>query len=296
MTGRRLRVPYRLGLVGLLLPYLLGALLLVVGPAVVTLGYAFTRYDALSPPQFVGLDTIRDLWAYGEARQALGTTLLFLAVAVPLRVAGAVGLALLLHRRTRFAGAGRVAAYAGAVIPDAAMALVVLWLINPVYGPIGALVRAMGGDGPLLLDPTGARLVIVGISVFALGEGFLVTLAARRELPPVLDEVARAEGASAWQATRRVTLPLLTPVLGLVAARDLVVSMQVVLVPTLLLTRGGPLGATKTLPYLAYERGFRELRLGDAAALALLLLITTLVVVAVQARLLRRWTRVGPMA
>ena len=67
--------------------------------------------------------------------------------------------------------------------------------------------------------------------------------------------------------------------------------MQVTLVPVLLLTRGGPLGATKTLPFLVYERGFKELRFGDAAALALLMLLLTAVVVAVQLRLLRRWTR-----
>jgi multiple sugar transport system permease protein len=80
-------------------------------------------------------------------------------------------------------------------------------------------------------------------------------------------------------------------VLGLLTARDLVVSLQVILVPTLLLTRGGPLGATKTLPLLAYERGFRELELGDGAAIALLLTLMTGLVVALQFRLLRRWTR-----
>jgi multiple sugar transport system permease protein len=69
--------------------------------------------------------------------------------------------------------------------------------------------------------------------------------------------------------------------------------MQVTIVPILLLTRGGPLGATKTLPVLVYERGFRELRFGDAAALALLLFALTLVLVALQYRLLRRWLRAG---
>jgi multiple sugar transport system permease protein len=88
-----------------------------------------------------------------------------------------------------------------------------------------------------------------------------------------------------------VTLPLLAPVLGLLTARDLVVSLQVAMVPTLLLTRGGPLGATKTLPVLAYERAFRELELGDGAAIAVLLLLLTGAVVALQYRLLRRWTR-----
>lgn len=285
------RPSYRAGLWLLLAPFLLGALSLVLVPAVLTAGFAFTEYDGLAPARFVGLDTFRDLFAYRELRRSLGSTAFFVALAVPLRVLGGLALALLMARRERLAAPGRLATYVPAVLPDAATALVFLWLVNPVYGPLAIVLGA--ADGPVLLDRLGARLTIVAIAVFALGEGFLVLLAARRELPPALYDVARLEGARGPALFRRVTLPLLTPVLALLSARDLVVSMQVTLVPVLLLTRGGPLGATKTLPFLVYERGFRELRFGDAAALALLLFVLTVVVVAVQIRLLRRWTRGG---
>ncbi len=288
-----MRLSYRTGVRLMLAPFLLGALVLVLVPAVMTAGYAFTRYDGLSPAEFVGFDTYRDLFAYQELRRSLAATAFFVVLAVPLRVLGGLALALLLHRRReRLAGAGRVAAYVPTVLPDAATALIWLWVVNPVYGPL-AVVLQVGTGSPLLLDRLGARLTIVAIAVFALGEGFLVMLAARREVPEVLYDVARLEGARGAGLFRRVTLPMLAPVLGLLSARDLVVSMQVTLVPVLLLTRGGPLGATKTLPVLVYERGFRELRFGDAAALALLLFVLTLVLVAVQYRLLRRWFRAG---
>lgn len=291
MTAGR-RLGYRAGLWLLLAPFLVGATALVLVPALVTAAFAFTSYDGLGPPRWVGLDTFRTLLAYGELRTSLVSTLGFVAVAVPLRVLGGLGLALLLQRRARLATAGRVAAYVPSVLPDAAVVLVALWVVNPVFGPLAALVRLGGGTpGPLLLDPTSARAVLVGVAVLSLGEGFLVLLAARRELPEQLYDVARLEGARGLGVFRRVTLPALAPVLGLLSARDLVVSMQVTLVPVLLLTRGGPLGATKTLPFLVYERGFKELRFGDAAALALLLLLLTAVVVALQLRLLRRWTR-----
>lgn len=280
---------YHGGLWLMLLPFAFGALVLVVVPVAMTAGFAFTRYDAISPPRFVGLDVFRDLLRYPEMRASLAATAVFLALAVPLRIAGGLALALLMHRRERLASTGRVAAYAPVVVPDPATALVWLWIVNPVYGPVAFLLGGAGNGGPLL-SPWGARLTIVAIAVFALGEGFLVTLAARRELPGVLYDVARTEGAGAWASFRRVTLPMLAPVLGLLAARDLLASMQVTLVPTLLLTRGGPLNATKTLPVLIYERGFRELRFGDAAALALVLTISTGLLVALQFRLLRRWT------
>lgn len=291
MSGRR-RLGYRRGLWLLLAPFLFGVTALVLVPAVVTAVFAFTRYDGLAPPTFVGLETFRDLLGYAELRRSLAATAFFVALAVPLRIAGGLALALLLHRRERLAAPGRLAAYTPAVLPDAATALIWLWVVNPVYGPLAVVLQATGG-GPVLLDRLGARLTIVAVAVFALGEGFLVTLAARREIPAVLYDVARVEGARGAGLFRRVTLPLLAPVLGLLTARDLVVSMQLTLVPVLLLTRGGPLGATKTLPVLVYERGFRELRFGDAAALALVLFVLTVVVVAVQFRLLRRWTRGG---
>lgn len=285
------RGAYRSGLWRLLTPFAVGALALVVAPAVATGVFAFTRYDAITPPRFVGLDVFRDLLRYPELHDSLVATGWFLLLAVPLRVAGGLALALLMHRPERLGVLGRLAAYAPAVVPDPATALVWLWVVNPVYGPVGLLAGALGGSpGPVLLGPWGARLTIVAIAVLALGEGFLVTLAARRELPGSLYDVARTEGAGGWACFRRVTLPMLAPVLGLITARDLVASMQVTLVPTLLLTRGGPLNATKTLPVLAYERGFRELRFGDAAALALILMVVTGVVVALQFRLLRRWS------
>lgn len=293
MAGlRTVRPGYRAGLWLLLAPFLVGATALVLVPALVTFAFAFTSYDGLGPPEFVGLDTFRGLLAYDELRTSLASTLVFVALAVPLRVLGGLGLALLLHRRTRLGTPARLAAYVPGVLPDAAVVLVALWVVNPVFGPLAALVRLGGGTpGPLLLDPASARAVLVGVAVLSLGEGFLVLLAARRELPEQLYDVARLEGARGLGLFRRVTLPAMAPVLGLLSARDLVVSMQVTLVPVLLLTRGGPLGATKTLPFLVYERGFKELRFGDAAALALVLLVLTAVVVALQLRLLRRWTR-----
>lgn len=288
------RPSYRAGLRLLLAPFLVGALVLVLVPTLVTAGFAVTRYDGLSPAQYVGLDTFRGLFGYAEFRRSLTTTAVFVAVAVPLRIAGGLALALLLHRRERLATPGRLAAYTPSVLPDAATALVFLWVVNPVFGPLAVLVRLGGGTpGPVLLDGWGARATIIAVAVVSLGEGFLVTLAARREIPGVLYDVARLEGARGPGLFRRVTLPALAPVLGLLSARDLVLSMQVTLVPVLLLTRGGPLGATKTLPVLAYERGFRELRFGDAAAIGVLLLVVTGLVVALQFLLLRRWTRGG---
>lgn len=291
------RLSYRAGTRLLLAPWLVGSVLLVAIPAVASLGFAFTRFDGIAPPVWDGLDVFADLFASPETHDALRATAIVAGIAVPLRVIGAVAFALLLHRSERLSTPGRLAAFAPVVVPDAATALVWLWVVNPVYGPVGIAARAFGFDaGPLLLDPWGARAVVIGISVLALGEGFLVVLAARRELPLAVYDVARVEGAGPWQTFRRVTLPLLAPVLAFLVVRDTVAALQVPLVPTLVLTEGGPLNATKTLPVLAYEKGFDELRFGDAAAVSLLMFGLALAVAAVQLGVLRKMTRTGHVA
>jgi multiple sugar transport system permease protein len=289
---RGTRWGYRGGLRLLLAPYVVGAVLLVVLPALASFAFAFTRFDGISPPRWDGLDVFGDLFVSTEFQDSLRSTAVIAGIAMPVRVLGALGLALLLHRRSRLAAPGRVAAFAPVVVPDAAMALVWLWVVNPVYGPLGLVMRSLGRQsGPLLLDPWGARLVVVAISVLALGEGFLVVLAARRELPEAVYDVARLEGAGAWATFRRVTLPLLAPVLAFLVVRDTVASIQAPLVPTLVLTKGGPLNATKTLAVLVYEKGFEELRFGDGAAVAMLLFALALAVAGLQLLFLRRWLR-----
>lgn len=275
---------YRRTLWLLLAPFAVGSVLLVIGPALVSGYFALVEYDSLGPPVYRGLSVLRDLVSYPEFRDAVVATLVIAGLAVPLRIGAALALSLFLHRR---GAAARTAVFVPVLVPDAAVAAVWLWLLNPVYGPIGML----SGGEPFLLDAWGARLSIVAISTMALGEGFLVLLAARRELPTALFDAARVEGAGPWAVFRRVTLPLLTPVLAFLVARDLVAALAVTVVPTLLLTGGGPLRSTLSLPVLVYERGFFELRFGDAAAAAVLLFLGSLAVVAVEVVLLRRWLR-----
>jgi len=277
---------YRRTLWLLLAPFAVGSLVLVIGPALVSGYFALVEYDSLGPPVYRGLSVVRDLLSYPEFRDAVAATLAIAGLAIPLRLLAALGLSLFLHRRGPLAGGARTAAFVPVLVPDAAVAAVWLWLLNPVYGPVGVLT----GSAPLL-DPWGARLAIVAVSTMAMGEGFLVLLAARRELPAALYDAARVEGAGPWAAFRRVTLPLLTPVLAFLVARDLVAALAVTVVPTLLLTGGGPLRSTLSLPVLVYERGFFELRFGDAAAAAVLLFLGSLAVVAVEVVVLRRWLR-----
>jgi multiple sugar transport system permease protein len=273
----------------MLAPYALGVVLLLAVPAAVTFALSLTDYDLLAAPSFAGLRNFGDLLDDPAFRAALPATIVFLALAVPLRVGGALGLALLLHRRSRAAAIHRGAVFLPTVVPDIALALLWLFLVNPLYGPLAALLVAAGLPVPdLLTTGAGALALVVSMSAFAIGEGFVIALAVRRELPEELYELARVEGGSATFTFRRLTLPLMAPTLSLLACRDVALSLQLAFVPALLVTGGGPDRATTFLPLLVYRNAFENGRYGYAAAITVVAFALTLVIVATQLRVLRR--------
>lgn len=279
--------PPREALVWLAAPFLLAAALLVGLPALLALGLAFSEYDALTAPRFVGFAHFLRLWDDPLFWTALGNSLLFAALAVPLRLALALGLALLLHRGRRLA---RAAVFLPTVVPDIAYALLWLWLLNPLYGPLALVLKAAGAaGGGWLLTPWGARGALVALTAFQLGEVFVVLLAARRELPQELYELCELEGGSALTVFRKVTLPLMAPTLALLAARDVVVSLQATFVPALVITQGGPRYATTFLPLYIYQNGFEYLRIGYASAMTWVMFLVTAAMVAAQLWVLRGW-------
>ena len=271
-------------------PYLLGLALLVGLPAVAALGLAFTEFSGIESPRFIGFDNFERLAGDAAFRRSLGNSAIYVAISVPLRLAAATALALLLYRRGRGIGAARGAAYLPTVIPDAAYALLWLWFLNPLYGPLAAAIGSVGLDSPgWLTEPWPARVGIAVMGAFQIGEGFVVALAARRAIPGQLHEAARVDGATPWFAFSRVTLPLMAPVLALLALRDVVFSLQANFVPALLVTDGGPRYATTYVPLYVYRTAFRYFRLGYASSIAVAMFVITGLIVYVQYRLARRW-------
>ena len=274
----------------LALPLSVGVAVLVVLPSVMTLALAFTHYDGLRAPEWAGLANFRRLIADPIFRTALWNSLVFVAIAVPLRVLAALGLALLYARRRRGTSVGRVAAYIPTVVPDIAYGLLWLWVFNPVFGPLAAVARALGFDAAgLLLSPWGARSAIVVMTLFQIGEGFVVALAVRQSLPAELYELAEIDGARPLWTFRRVTLPLMAPALVLLAARDVAFSFQASFVPALVVTDGGPFYATTFLPLHTYRNAFEFFRFGYASAMTVTMQLVTMVTIGVQVVAARRW-------
>lgn len=272
------------------LPYVAGLTLLVGVPVAGAVALAFTNFSGVQDPEWIGFANFERLWDQPLFWRSLGNTAAFVAIAVPLRIVAAVALALLLHRRTAGAGAARAVAYLPTVVPDVAYALLWLWLLNPIYGPIAAGAASLGLTSPgWLTEPWPARVAIAVMGAFQIGEAFVVALAARRTVHEPLYEAAHVEGARPWFTLRNVTLPVMAPVLGLLALRDVVLALQVNFVPAFLVTEGGPAYATTFLPLYVYEAGFRYFRFGYASAVGVVMFAFTAAILALQYWIYRRW-------
>ncbi|GJM40802.1 MAG: sugar ABC transporter permease [Ardenticatenaceae bacterium] len=274
----------------LLLPYLSGIVLLVLLPALLSFGLAFFQYDALSAPTWIGtlnflLVTTDELFLL-----SIQNSLALVILPVPLRVLGAFLLAILLRRNGRFLGWFRASVYLPSIIPTAAYALAWLWILNPIFGPMNLLLQALGVTPPgWFADGQWAKPGLVLLSLWQIGEGFLVCLAALQDIPSTVEDAALVDGANRAQRFFYLTLPLMAPILLLLTFRDAILTLQESFTTIFLTTGGGPYYATYTLPLLIYEQGFGLLLFGAAsAALWVLYALTGLIVLALYL-IARQW-------
>lgn len=271
-------------------PYLLGALLLVGVPALLSFFLSFTLYDGVSPPQWVGLLNFSMLRFDPRLPIALGNSLYYIALAVPLRVLGALLLALLLRERRPGTGLFRAAVYLPTVVPDVAYALIWLWIFNPLYGPLNLLLDAAGLPTPAwLVEPATAKPALVFMALFQIGEGFVVLLAGLHSVPRDYYLSAAVDGASRWQMFWTITLPLLAPWLALLTVRDVILSFQTTFTPAYIMTGGDPYYATLFLPLLVFREAFDSFRFGHGAALMTFLFVVTALLVTALVVAYRGW-------
>ncbi|MFN3335210.1 MAG: carbohydrate ABC transporter permease [Caldilinea sp.] len=264
--------------------------MLIALPALMTFALAFMRYDALTPPVWNGVGNFTAIFHRDVFWIVVRNTLIFALSAAPLQALGALGLALLLHPQRRGAAIYRSIVYLSSVLPDVAYALIWLWLLNPLYGPVNLALAWAGLPTPAwLVDPHTALGALVLVAAVRVGEGMLLLIAARRTVPSSLFDAATIDGAGAWQSFYTITLPLLTPWLLLLLIRDLAMAVHSSFTPVYIMTGGGPGYATTLLPFLIYEAAFTHLRIGQASAMMAVMFAIVGLLVWMVSMLMRRW-------
>jgi multiple sugar transport system permease protein len=250
---------------------------------------SFQRNDLTSPPTGVGLANYRALLKDPTFGSAVGHTLVYTALFVPLSVAGGLALAVALNRKVRFMRFYRFAVFVPVVTSTVATGLVFLWLLDPTYGIVNAGLGKVGAAPQgFLLDPNQALYCVVAMTVWSwLGFNVIVYLAALQGIPGELLEAAEIDGASRWSAFRTITLPQLGPATLFLVVWSTINALQV-FDEIYVTTRGGPLGSTTVVVFYLYQWAFQFFHAGYAAAIAYTLFIAILVLTLIQLWIGRR--------
>ncbi len=273
-----------------MLPYLMGAFFLIGLPLLLAIVLSFFKYDGLGPPLWIGWNNFREVFREPLFRVAAINSLTFVYLAVPLRLLAALGLALLLSRPRRGSGLFRAAVYMPTIMPEIAFALVWLWILNPLYGPLNQFLRLLGLSAPAwLVEQHTALPALVMMSLFTIGEGFVILLVAMKSIPADTYEAAWVDGSNRWQAFRYLTLPLLQPWIILLLVRDVILTFQTTFTPAYIMTGGGPYYATFFLPLLIFEEAFDRLRFGLGSAMMVLMILITVGLLLVLAGIFQSW-------
>jgi multiple sugar transport system permease protein len=276
--------------------------LLVIGvffflPVLAALGISLTDFDIYA---LADLDNLRFVGARNYLRlvetplfwKALGNTLFFVIVGVPLSIAASLGTALLLHSRlTRFKAVFRTSLFAPVVTTVVAVAVIWRYLLHTRYGLLNYVLGRFGIE-PVdwLGDPDWAMPAIILFAVWKnFGYNMIILLAGLQNIPDDLYEAARIDGATRAQQLRFVTIPALAPTLLLVSMLTIAGYFQLFAEPYVM-TQGGPVQSTTSVLYLMYEEGFKWWNLGPASAVAFVLFLLMFAVTALQLRLVRRWS------
>ncbi|MFI5554418.1 carbohydrate ABC transporter permease [Streptomyces sp. NPDC051738] len=251
---------------------------LSIVPVVWSLLLSFRADDLVTPGRWVGLDNYRALAQDPNFRTAVGNTLLYAGLYVPLSLVGGLAMALVLNRRIRFVGLYRTLVFIPFVVSATAQGVLFSFILDPEFGVAGALLDELGVSRQgFLSDPGQALYLLVLISLWS-GLGFCVVvyLAALQDVPPELVEAARLDGAGRGRVLWHVTLPALTPVTVFLLLWQFIMALQVFDL-IYVTTKGGPLGSTTVVVYFVWQQAFQMFTAGYGAAAAYVLAVALFV-------------------
>lgn len=286
---RRGGVARREAVTGYLLlgPSLAGVGLFLIIPVFVVLGLSLQEWDLISAPRWAGWDNFGAILSSPEVGNSFLVTALFVALVIPTQTGLGLLLAVLLDRRLPGSTVLRVVYAVPWISAPLALGVVWKWIFDPSDGALNALI---GHRVEWLSEPGLALPAVAAVTVWSqVGYVSLFYLAGLNAIPPQLYESARLDGAGGWQVFRRVTLPLLRPTTYFVLVTGVIASFQV-FDTVYAMTRGGPGGRTDVIASRIYQEAFEALRLGRAAAIALVLFALLVAVTLAQHVYFRRRT------
>jgi multiple sugar transport system permease protein len=274
-------------------PFILGFLVFYLYPFAASIYYSFCQFNVLFPPVWTGMENFRMLFAEDDRFwKSLYNTLYYTALSVPLGIATALVLAVLLNMKVKGQSLFRTFFFLPTIVPAVASAVLWIWVFTPEGGLFnGVLLQFTGLQGPgWLADKVWSKPAFVLMSAWTVGGAMVIFLAGLTNVPKVLYEAAEIDGAGRWAKFRNVTLPMLTPtilfnlVMGLIGAFQFFTQAYVMTGG-----RGGPVDSTLFYAIYLYRNAFYYLRMGYASAMAWMLFVVILAATLAVLASSKRW-------
>ncbi|WP_181766556.1 carbohydrate ABC transporter permease [Streptomyces albidus (ex Kaewkla and Franco 2022)] len=276
-------------------PWIFGFVVLTAGPMLATLWLSFTNYDGITQPKGVGFENYRQLFEDPSVAKSLMNTLLFTVMRVPLSMAVALALAMLLMRVGRATGFFRTLFYLPVMTPSVAVGILFLLLFNGNVGLINTVLGFVGVDGPSwTTDGDWIKPGLVLTTLWSVGSTVIIYLAALKNVPEELYEAAEIDGVGRRQAFVHVTLPQISGALFFTLIVNTIASLQ-----TFTEAYTAFFGSSNSQTYSndaalfyvvhLFQQAFQYMHLGYASALAWLLFLVILVITLIQAKFSKRF-------
>jgi multiple sugar transport system permease protein len=254
-------------------PWLVGLTVFIFLPSLMAMYYSFCDYSVLKDPVFIGVANYKDLSTDPVFWKALWNTLFYAAFALPLGTILSLALALLLNQEVWGRTIFRTIFFLPSLVPLVALAILWNWMFNGQFGVINYGLAKFGIEGPNWLNDTfWSKPALILTGFWGVGHAVVIYLAGLQDVPTSLYEAARIDGASWYQQTTNVTLPMITPVIYFNIIMGSIVVLQIFAVPYVM-TGGGPARSTLFYTMYLYDQAFVYLNMGYACAMALVLFV-----------------------
>lgn len=279
-------------------PWLLGIILFTAYPLVASLYYSFTEYTVVNPEtKFVGLSNYITLIFKDDVfHRSLYNSVYFALFSIPLGIIVGVGIAMMLNMKIKGQPVYRTIYFLPVLIPDVAMAILWIWVFNAQFGIVNTLLwQLFGINGPgWLASPAWSKPTVILMSLWTVGQGVVIYLAALQDVPRSLYDAAEVDGANALQRTRHVTLPMITPVIFFNLIMGMIGSLQYFTIAHVI--TGGDGRPGQSLFFYAmylYRNAFAFFKMGTASAQAWILFAVVLIATMLVFRTSARWVYYG---
>jgi len=252
------------------LPWMIGFLAFTFGPMAYSFYLSFLKADFLTPSTWVGLGNYKDLLFVNEFWPiALRNTAVYAFTSVPLRVAMALLIAILLNQKVKGLALFRTIYYLPAVVQGVAVALLWIWLFHPQYGPINGFLKMLGvvNRPGWIWSEQWAMPALIIMSLWGAGGSMIIFLAGLQDVPQSLYDAASIDGAGIWGRFRHITVPMVTPTIFFNLIMGFIGSWQM-FTQSYVMTAGGPNNATLTAVFFLYRKAFEQFYMGYASAAA----------------------------